>query len=253
MGALLSIAAFIGALALAGAIGISAGEEKNAPLEPQLGARKKGVKGRLSSFRTTKVPWYDVKHGKLVQKTSKKGEPLFRSQVIGTPSELKAQAEAKLGRKIGDSAFALATMIASEEGSASPIVKGAIANTAWNYARIHDLHVEELLTRGAGSEGTFGSQQGGRYASTDKPPGEEDLLIAEAVLDGRLPDITGGAQNWDSPKAQRELIAQGTSGYPQTNTPEAVAKKRTKAGLVPFYLPNTDPDKLRFWKPAARA
>jgi hypothetical protein len=197
------------------------------------------------------VPWWtiDKKTQQLVQRRDKKtNKLLFRTQVRETPDELRTQAQNLLRRPITGSAYALATMIASEEGSKPPYVKGAIAHATWNMARSRGLHVEELLA----PDLTFGSQHG-RYASTRFPPSEEDLNIAEGVLSGRLPDVTDGAVQFDSPSAQGALIARGEPGYGPENTASAVEKSRRAEGKEPFYLPGhiISPSELRFWRKVA--
>jgi len=245
-----AIAAFAAAAIATGDKRQAARRKKSSsvPLLPQQisppSPRKGLIKGPLDRRTFIRLPWLglDKSTGQLSQRRDKQGRPLTRIQVVETPSELEAQAENLLGRSTTGSAYALATMIASEHGSASPYIKGAIANTAWNQARTLGKHIEELLA----PDGTFGGQQG-RYASTKNPPTEEDLLIAEAVLDGRLPDVTGGALHFDSPSAQRALAARHEPGY-EGRTPEAVAASRARTGLVAVYLPGIDPNEVRFWR-----
>jgi hypothetical protein len=51
---------------------------------------------------------------------------------------------------------------------------------------------------------------------------------------------------WDSPNAQRALLARGTLGYKKT--PEEVAVARVKQGYEVVHLPSVSPDKVRFWR-----
>jgi hypothetical protein len=240
------IAAFVGLTVAIGASAARAAHVSTLPI-PELGKRK-GVKGTLAFFHVIRTPWYGRdKNGAIVQRKGKNGKGLTRLQIKETPAELKEDAQTKLGRQIGDSAFALATMIASEQERSRPYVKGAIANTAKNMADSREVSVFELLTTGSGSDGTFGDQLG-HYASTRHPPTEEDLLIAEAVLDGKLPDVTGNAIHFDSPKVQDKLVSENETGY--LYSADQLAARRAKKGLIPFYLPDTDPNELRFWRRA---
>jgi hypothetical protein len=247
---LLGLAAAVAAVAFAvQPMAASPTQPRPRPQGPQATPpTRKTRKGPLAKHTPTKVPWWivDKKTRELVQKRDPKTKVLlFRTQIIETPDKLRSQAEKVLGRSITGSAYALATMIASEEGSKPPYVKAAVAHAAWNMARAKGLHVEELLA----PDGTFGSQHG-RYASTRFAPSEEDVNIADGVLSGRLPDVTGGAVQFDSPSAQSALIARGEAGYDPENTASAVEKSRRKEGKEPFYLPEhiISPSDLRFWR-----
>lgn len=246
-GAVLALASFAAGSAALAAEDRRERQERSIPaVKGGRGGRRKGVPGSLAVFHAKRVPWLTRnKDGVLTQRKNKKGEALFRKEVDEWPEEALAAAERKLGRRITLPAFVLATMIASEQGSDSPYVKGAVANAALNQAAVSGVDVVRLLTRGAGTLGKFGSQQG-RFASTALAPTEEDLLVAEAVLDGRLPDVTGGAVQFDSPRAQRELVARGEAGY--DDAPDEVAARRIRKGKEVFYLPGVDPDHLRFWR-----
>lgn len=217
----------------------------------RLPARKKGVKGPIVNFRYYTVPRYTRKGGQLVPLLNKRGEPLSRKIVTDTPAELAKAASAILKRPvpIAIDDFILATIIASEaDSSYTPYMRGAIGNAVMNHQRAAGEHLFEILKNPAGA---FADQLGGRYVSTVRPPTEEDLLIAEAISSGRLPDTTGGAVEFDSPRAQRALVASGV--YSAENGPEAVAARRMRGGKVPFYLPNVNPDEIRFWVPKKAA
>lgn len=229
MGALLGIGAL-----LALAVAFSATSDES-PIDVARPRRRRRHSSALADFDHVEVPF--VSHGKT----------LYRSQVTQTPSEIRTQIEKKLGRTLSSDAVALATMIASEQGSDPPHVKAAIANAAVNYARYKKYtDVEDAITSGSGPERSFGGQLG-RYASTNEPPTLEDLNVAEAVLSGRLCDTTGGSIKFDSPFAQLDGIKRKLPGYKKT--PEQIAEDRAKAGLEVFYLPGVDPMRLRFWRP----
>jgi hypothetical protein len=228
MSALFGIGALL-ALALAFTV-----SSDDSPVEIGRRRHKRSVT-TLVEFNHVEIPY--ISHGKT----------LYRSQVVETPSEIRAQIEKKLGRTLSSDAVALATMIASEQPEDPPHVKAAIANTAVNYARYKKFtDVEDAVTHGSGPERSFGGQLG-RYASTNEPPTIEDVNIAEAVLSGRLPDRTGGAIQYDSPFVQMEGLRKGLPGYKRT--PEQVAADREKSGLVAWYMDGVDPMHLRFWRP----
>lgn len=153
-----------------------------------------------------------------------------------------------LAREAGVSldVYALARCIASEAGGLPALAKTAVAWAVVNEARARKTTASRLLL---GREGKFAAQNvGGRYASTARPPTASDLQIAADVLSGRVLDPTNGARRWDSPRAQRALLARGTPGY--TKGPEEVAANRRAEGFGPVYLSGTDREQLRFWRKA---
>lgn len=193
-----------------------------------------GGKRSLVVHRTRQVPW------------SVKGKVQgMRTEVVDSPAELALQGSQKLGRKdiIPLNAWTLATVIASEAGSGPEMAKAAIAHAVMNAARRKGVSVFKLIA----PDGKFGGQQG-RYAASGKPPTEVDVRIAEAVYTGKIKDPTRGADQWDSPRAQRALLARKVSGY--RKGPEQVAMDRMKAGKAVVHLPGVDPEYLRLWRPA---
>jgi hypothetical protein len=158
--------------------------------------------------------------------------------------ELSQAASQKVGRTIPPDVFALGAMIASEEGGGTQRTKAAVAWTARNMAARRKKSLVDLLAPG----GILASQSlGGRYAATDDPPTLTDLAIAERVMNGTLPDETKGAVQFDSPNAQRALLARKHPRY--KSTPEQVAADRTKEKKTLVTLPGISQDRLRFWRP----
>jgi hypothetical protein len=131
-------------------------------------------------------------------------------QVDRDPAYLKADAEQIVGRFIEDDAYAIARMLRSEGGSGSPDEKRARAWVARNDAAAHGW---SMLYTIAGPDRLFGRQRGWRYASGEDP-WENDLAIAEAVLDGRLLDNTGGAVKFVDIKSFG--AQEGTGSYETT-------------------------------------
>lgn len=167
-----------------------------------------------------------------------------RREVVDDPTALMWQGAKALGRDIPLSVWALATVIASEAGSGPALAKIAIAWAVRNEAQRRGVSVFKLIA----PDGKFGSQQG-RYAASVHPPSAADVRIAEMVARNEVADPTNGAVQWDSPAAQRKLLARGEPGY--TKTPEMVAAERQASGKTVVYLPGVDPDYLRLWRPAA--
>jgi hypothetical protein len=153
--------------------------------------------------------------------------------------------------------YALARMLASEEGSADNTTKAAIAWASMNYAAQTGRAISSVLLHAvdpnhSGYFGTFINidraspyygenaatgkpNKADRYASTALDPYQGDVDIASGVLSGSIADFTGGATQFDRPAGERN--------------PQAVADKRTAAGAQPVDVPGVDPG-LRFWRPA---
>lgn len=215
----------------------SAAEVKIAAVIP---SRKKasGGGGPVVAFSKRRVFW---------RKNKRTGKEETRIQVIEEPETLAAMASDKLGRKIPLGVFSLATMIASEAGGGADLAKVAVAHAAITYAKKHgggkSLH--QLLV---GRDGHYGGQQG-RYASTKSAPTVRDIEIAEAVAAGKILNPAPGAIQWDSPKAQDQLFAEGEPGY--SGGADDLARKRESEGKVAVFLPGVDRGYLRLWKTAA--
>lgn len=161
--------------------------------------------------------------------------------VDADPDELADDAGASL------EAYALARMISSEEGQQDPTTQAAIAWATINTARRRGSSVAALLLRAKNdrNNGYFGSQKdkdpdsanfghSDRYASTALDPYARDLTVAEQCLDGTLPDLTGGATNYDRPAGEDAA---------------KVAANRLESGLVLVDVPGAA-EGLRFWRPA---
>jgi len=110
--------------------------------------------------------------------------------------ELRAQAEMAVGQPVDLDAYALARMIRSEAdqklAATAPVSRLLRAHVAWNDAQQHGWSLFETVTHG---RGTFGEQAGRRY-STARDPYQNDLEIAESVIESRAaggPDPTSGA------------------------------------------------------------
>jgi hypothetical protein len=149
----------------------------------------------------------------------------------------------------------LATLMASEAGDKTgrshPLAKAAIAHAAITEARRRNRTLLEQLAQG----GRLGSQQGGRYASTRQPPTKTDIEIAEAILQGKVGNPAPQANQWDSPRAQDQLAAEGRPGYVDRDgnpiTAAVVAQNRIASGQEMVTLPGIDPNYLRLWRPIA--
>jgi hypothetical protein len=144
--------------------------------------------------------------------------------------------------------YALASCMQSEEKHDKGRL--AIGLAVWNAVKKNRERIPRLLLFSKRKDGNdhFGSQAG-RYAATSKPPTVRTLQLAEAIIAGRVKDITYGAVQWDAPKAQdanHQLYLQDPTAYPEYRfSSQDIAERRAKAGrrmvMVPG-VPNT-----RFW------
>jgi hypothetical protein len=138
--------------------------------------------------------------------------------------------------------YALARVIRSEAGALDELAKLSVAYVVFNEARNRDIDVLELVTR---PQGFFGAQNaGGKFVSTRLDPYELDVTIAKSV--GITLDPTNGATRFDSPKAQRALLARSEKGY--NFTPEEIAESRSKK-FHEVAVAGLDPEDIRFWRP----
>jgi len=108
--------------------------------------------------------------------------------VVEDVDDLVANASAILGRPVSKDAYTLARVSASEHANAGQREKAAIQRVMMNDAQAHGWSIWYVVTVGKG----LGHQSGRRCASASDPY-EDDLLIAEANLDGSIADETSGA------------------------------------------------------------
>lgn len=134
---------------------------------------------------------------------------------------------------------ALARMIASENPNDKEIVQVAICWTAKNMATRRRIAVRDLVMPGG-----IPKSQAGRYASTVNPGTDKGRAIARNVMSGRTPDPTGGAVQFDAPKTQDILYAQGT----YSKNADDIAEERQAEGKVEVHLPGVDPYYMRWWR-----
>lgn len=162
------------------------------------------------------------------------------------PEALAAQAGLDL------ETYALARMIASEEGNSSREVQALVAHAVKNAADAAGTTIAAKLLRAklpshSGyfgtqrniEEGTAGYNGSDRFASTATDPYEGHAAVAAGVLDGTIPDLTGGATQFDRTGGESD--------------PDRVAQNRINAGseLVTGLDDITGIGDLRFWRKAA--
>lgn len=144
--------------------------------------------------------------------------------------------------------YALARMIASEEGSSSREVQALVAHAVKNAAAAAGKTIASKLLRAKlpSHDGFFGTQRNieegtegfngsDRFASTATDPYEGHAAIAAGVLSGAIPDLTAGATQFDRPSGESD--------------PERIAANRIAGGSeLVTDLEDVIGDDLRFWR-----
>jgi hypothetical protein len=139
--------------------------------------------------------------------------------------------------------YALARMMVSEAGSKASRI--AVGWAACNYAAARGESISTALLRGKGtSDGKFGAQNLGKYASTKAVPTDEAISDAKTILAQTIPDPTKGCRQWDAPAAQNAALKAKVAGY--TKTADEVAASRSKTNDLVMVPGITN---IRFWRP----
>lgn len=181
-----------------------------------------------------------VARGKKLSKTTMRNG----RDIDQTVDEVVSQVNQAMGRPVEKDAVILARILANEHPGCSDREAGAIAWICLNDARAHfGGNLETTTTTG---RGCWGTQKGRRYSSHGEDVSifqedvqvhvrkeifeihEFDLFIAESVLNGAIPDITGGATNFVH-VSPRESFADFLQGHPNV-------KKWLANGLTPVWL-----------------
>lgn len=140
---------------------------------------------------------------------------------------------------------ALARAIASEAGGEPKAIQIAVGQAVINESLRRSVTIWALVR---GSQDAWGPQgQGGRsFVSSARAPTAAITELARRVLAGDEPDHADGATNFDSPQAQRKLVASGAPGY--YRTPEEVAKRRIASGQEKVLVPGIPEERFRMWR-----
>lgn len=139
----------------------------------------------------------------------------------------------------------LARVMHSEWASGTDFERTVIAWATLNEATAHGLNVTAYVTR---PFDTYGSQEEGRPVSSARvpPASSSSWTIAAQILDGTIPDPTGGATRYFDPTTQdamHERWLRGETAVRYLSSEEIIAKW-TGEGLQAFTLPGTRGDQL---------
>lgn len=134
--------------------------------------------------------------------------------------------------------YALARVGASEAGGQKKIAKAGVMWVVMNEATRRGSDVLRVIL---GSASSFGAQgTGGRgFVSSSHDPQTIDLVTAAGVVDGSIDDPTGGAVNFDSPRA-----------YSDPSRADTFAANRQSEGKELVTLEGVPESTFRFWRPA---
>ena len=144
--------------------------------------------------------------------------------------------------------YAMASCMQSEEKHDKGRL--AVGLAIWNAVRKDRRRIPKqlLFSKRKDGNGYFGSQAG-RYAATSKPPTARTLQLAEAIIAGRVEDITKGAVQWDAPKAQdanHQLFLKDPKKYSEYRfSSKDIELKRKEAGRRMVMVPGVA--ETRFW------
>jgi hypothetical protein len=182
-----------------------------------------------------------------------RGKALLPFEVVDgivqdNPQDVADELRRLTGLDVGINTAALATAIESEAGGEPDAVKAAVGWAIRNHAGGDVYKIFKVLC----PKGNFGAQNAGNsYAATSRPPALASVQLAVKVINGTIADATGGAEYFDSPKAQRAALARDTKGY--TKTPEQVAESRRKSGLELVLIPGIPEERFRMWRESRKA
>lgn len=156
-----------------------------------------------------------------------------------------------------DDIESLARVIASEAGGEPEAIQIAVAYASMNAASKLKTSLTALVKY---PDGKYGPQTRGisvkdpktgktkwkqAYCASGKDPLPRHRTLAAKVYNRKVSDPTRGAVQYDSPQAQRKLLAMKKPGYKKT--PEDVAAARRKAGKTLVLLPGVPEDRFRMW------
>lgn len=157
--------------------------------------------------------------------------------VSASPEGLAAAAGASLA------AYSLASAMQSEERTDRGRL--AVGRATLNAAGQDPDKIFRLLA----PRGLYGAQTSNPYASTARPPTARTLGLAQAIVDGRVPDFVEGAVKWDAPAAQdraHALYLANPKKYPKYRLSSVdLATRRRAEGFREVSVPGV-PD-TRFW------
>jgi hypothetical protein len=161
--------------------------------------------------------------------------PVEAGVVQGDPATLAREAGVSLDE------YALARMVASEEGNGPAPYLLAVAECAVNRAAHIGKSVSAMLLIGRSSSGKFGQTATGKWASTARPATKRSLAAAKAALGGS--SFARGSRDFVDPAGLVPGRQEGIGTVRQT-AKEYIAA-RAKEGLVWIGdIDGIDPAKL---------
>lgn len=155
--------------------------------------------------------------------------------VDGDPQALADEAGLSLD------AYALARMVASENGSEGAAYLLATAECAVNKASARGVSVSSLLLRGHGqADGFFSEQAAGKWASTRVDPSGRHVEAAQVAIEGS--SVFSGAVDFFDPRSQDggqqggHTLRQSPEDYIAARATEGLAWIGDVPGINPYHL-----------------
>lgn len=139
--------------------------------------------------------------------------------VAASPASLAEAAARVVGGSVSIEAYTLARVIASEQGSAAPIVLLTVGDCDLNRAEAQRVSLVAMVTAGSGFYGRQGSIGAGgraRPVATSRDPSVRHLRAARLLLSGEARGVALGARRYFDPKAQLSLWLKGDASNPMT-------------------------------------
>lgn len=170
--------------------------------------------------------------------------------VPGSPDSLASNAGVDV------EVYSLARALASEEGVSPIATQAAVAHAINNHANQSGKSITALVIAAVNPahRGSYGTQKdifkdlapdgvtirnaafgkSDRYCSTANDPYQGHIDVAQGVLDGTIPDITDGADQFDRPSGEAN--------------PLQVAINRVNSGSEQVDVEGVDDGDIRFWR-----
>lgn len=167
-----------------------------------------------------------------------------RPHVVGPSGHVEASPRG-LARASGFNldVYVLASAMQSEENSDKGRL--AVGRAVLNAVRGRREKIVKLLI----PTGRLGTQLVNPYSATDRGPTVKTLLLAQALVDGRVPDFLESSVQWDAPAAQdrrHQLYLREPWKYPKYRfSSEDIAHRRRSAGAREVRVPGVP--HTRFW------
>jgi len=147
--------------------------------------------------------------------------------------------------------YSLARALMSEVGTEGNQYLHAVAWAIRNRAAERGTTITELVTAPSGLYGRQNAGTGAKFVATGQDPRERHAVVAHLVLTGQVPDPTGGATHFFSPRTQDVLAARdGGKDAAAIFAAWAAPGGLYPGGAVPVVPDGIDGNILTLWRRA---